>query len=94
MVKDIERNKEKFLDNVLIKQLLNNSSESSIFDISEYYSEKDIDNILNIKEYYHALDSDSSQEVAIQNAIKGLSLFYKDLQELGKVKQLQTLFLN
>ena len=43
MVKDIERNKEKFLDNVLIKQLLNNSSESSIFDISEYYSEKDIE---------------------------------------------------
>ena len=84
MVKDIERNKEKFLDNVLIKQLLNNSSESSIFDISEYYSEKDIDNILNIKEYYHALDSDSSQEVAIQNAIKGLSFVLQGPPGTGK----------
>lgn len=94
MVKDIERNKEKFLDNVLIKQLLNNSSEGSIFDISEYYSEKDIDNILNIKEYYHALDSDSSQEVAIQNAIKGLSFVLQGPPGTGKAKQLQTLFLN
>lgn len=81
MVRDLEENRNNILANPLLQQISGINEE--IFD-SGFVNEKDIDEIINPNNYYHALEADSSQEIAIQSAINGKSFVLQGPPGTGK----------
>ncbi|WLP85187.1 AAA domain-containing protein [Mycoplasma seminis] len=77
---DLEQNKKKLFNSPFYKQL---NGEASNFDF-ELISDKDIDEKIDYLDYYHCLDSDGSQEKAIQAAIQGHSFVLQGPPGTGK----------
>ncbi len=80
--KDIETNIEKIIDSDFFKNLmdLENDIDSSTNEINE----ANIDSKIDVFEQYKILDSDSSQEIAVQNAIRGKSFVLQGPPGTGK----------
>ncbi|WP_025755428.1 DUF4011 domain-containing protein [Mycoplasmopsis cricetuli] len=80
MVKDLEENTSKLLDNKFVQLI--SGIEHPIENIK--YTEADIDKIVKADEYFHIYDSDSSQEIAIQAANSGQSFVLQGPPGTGK----------
>ncbi|MBU4691531.1 DUF4011 domain-containing protein [Mycoplasma sp. ES3225-GEN-MYC] len=82
MYVDLDENEDKIVENEFIKALSNEENDGiNDFDI---INEDNVETKININEYYHVLDSDSSQEVAIQSAIQGESFILQGPPGTGK----------
>lgn len=85
MVKDLEENEERILSNSNIR-LLSGDIES-YEDVSEFYTEDELDDRIIPEELFQVLDADSSQALAIEAAIKGNSFVMQGPPGTGKSKQ-------
>nr|WP_272869779.1 DUF4011 domain-containing protein [Mycoplasma miroungirhinis] len=81
MYADLEQNEQKITENEFIKSISNEEVETKVYDL---ITEFNVENKIDINEYYHILDSDSSQEVAIQSAIQGESFILQGPPGTGK----------
>nr|WP_237076497.1 AAA domain-containing protein [Mycoplasma phocoeninasale] len=79
--KDIEENLDKIEENSFYKAL---AGESSIANNALNINENNVEDHINHEQYYHVLSSDSSQEVAIESAIKGKSFVLQGPPGTGK----------
>ncbi|UIU37986.1 DUF4011 domain-containing protein [Metamycoplasma hominis] len=78
---DVDKNK----DNIINSEIMNAMTGINNVFSSEYlYSEEEVDNIVSPKGYYHCLMTNSSQEAAIQSAIKGNSFIIQGPPGTGK----------
>ncbi|QGZ97430.1 DUF4011 domain-containing protein [Mycoplasma sp. NEAQ87857] len=81
MVKDIEQNENKIEESSFYKKLI---SDTNTVDYGNLVKENQVDQYINPNFYYHKLDSDSSQESAIQSAINGQSFVLEGPPGTGK----------
>ncbi|MBN0919041.1 AAA domain-containing protein [[Mycoplasma] gypis] len=80
LIKDIEKNYQNLENNELINSLLNGKSYINVPILTSFQAQENI----NIDSYYHPLNSDSSQEVAIQSMINGSSFVLQGPPGTGK----------
>ncbi|WP_311733632.1 AAA domain-containing protein [Mycoplasma sp. HS2188] len=82
MYADLEQNENKIVENEFIKSVSN--EETNATTELDLINEANVESKIDIANYYHILDSDSSQEVAIQSAIKGKSFILQGPPGTGK----------
>lgn len=82
MIKDIEKNDDRIRNNSFLREI----SGCELFEENKdlLVNDKDVDKEISEEENYHVLDADSSQEAAIQSAIKGNSFILQGPPGTGK----------
>ncbi|MBU4691219.1 DUF4011 domain-containing protein [Mycoplasma zalophi] len=78
---DLEQNENKIINSKFIQSMLGEEIQKEPFDV---INESNVEEKIDINNYYHILDSDSSQEVAIQSAIQGQSFILQGPPGTGK----------
>lgn len=81
MVHDLEANSSLIMDHPLIQQISGISTPSAG---EGYVDEDNVDRLIQPEQYFHILEADSSQEIAIQSAIKGQSFVLQGPPGTGK----------